>query len=35
VQKANIIATMRRDTATQLELIKVRHLSEAAQKILK
>ncbi len=35
VQKANIIATMRSDRATSLDLIKVRHLSEAAQKVLK
>jgi len=35
VQKANIIANMRSETATPLVLTAVRHLSEAAQKVLK
>ncbi|MBL4774855.1 MAG: DNA repair protein RadA [Mariprofundus sp.] len=35
VQKANIIANMRSASATPLALTPVRHLSEAAQKILK
>jgi DNA repair protein RadA/Sms len=34
VQKANIVANMRGDTATPLALTPVRHLSEAAQKLL-
>ncbi|MDQ6969174.1 MAG: DNA repair protein RadA [Mariprofundus sp.] len=35
VQKANIIANMRRETAMPLKLLQARHLSEAAQQILK
>jgi len=35
VQKANIIANIRRESATPLQLMKAKHLSGAAQMILK